>query len=157
MKFKYMFLLIPLLVFVMHEGVLAAGTAYKTKVSEQEMQMSDKKRGYVRASLRLHDVDSEYRDHPVDGRIPVVFGKVENTGDRRLRKVRIKTSFFDGLGNTIFESYYLPVDGNRQAAFDPPLEPDETRDFAYTTLLVPGTWAAGASRSRVTYIEFVDE
>ncbi len=86
-------------------------------------------------------------------------GRVRNTGDKTLQRVRIIVYFLDDQGDAIGEKEFIPVfyrDGQISLNPDVPLRPNYVKDFSYSLEDAPSTWRGLGYRVELVSIEFLD-
>lgn len=108
--------------------------------------------------VRLYDVQAKYFSGLLDGEVPGVRFKLQNTGERTLDRVRVTFYFQDALGNVIAEQRYTPVNVGGIMSRDPPLRPNYIwqmeRGKFYPAPNVPSEWEEGAATAEVTEVNF---
>jgi tetratricopeptide (TPR) repeat protein len=85
----------------------------------------------------------------------VVFGEIENYGDRSLTEVEVTIYFLDESGKPVFVETRHPVFVSRHSLDDrnQPLKPNHSKEFGYGAHDVPPDWAKKL-RVEITNIEF---
>ncbi len=152
----------------MAETLKALGTGFPTSSSsgpssddaEQATEAKAELDTY-RPSLKLYGVRAGYEDDLLDGRVAVVRGKLQNSGNRTLSEVQVTAYFLDSAGNRIYEDDYHPVLAGTSFSLDSdadkPLKPSYIRSFGFKAAGCPKEWKPGAVRCEVTGIRFADE
>ena len=87
-------------------------------------------------------------------------GRVRNTGDKTLRRVRIIVYFLDDQGNEIGETELNAVlysEDLLPLGHEAPLRPNYVKDFSYSLDDAPSTWGGTLYRVVLGSIEFLDE
>lgn len=115
---------------------------------------------YIKQNLRLYDLEAQYRDSMLDGRVPGVDFKIQNNGNRTLNGVTVRVVFYDAKGNPIAEEEYNPVivTEYNYSGDNTPLRPhyiwQQERNKFYAAKNVPSEWAEGKVSASITDIEF---
>lgn len=115
---------------------------------------------YIKANLRLYDLEAKYYESMLDGKIPGVDFKIKNGGTRTVNRLTVRIVFQDSEGKPIAEEEYNPVfvvEGGFSDN-DKPLRPNyiwqNEPDRFYTAKSVPSEWAEGKATATITDIEF---
>jgi hypothetical protein len=115
---------------------------------------------YIAGYLRLYDVSAKHTDSLLDGRVPGILFKVQNTGDKSLDRVEVTVFFKDADGRTIAEEDFLPVlvseysfSGDNQPLKAGYIWQMEEGKF-YAAKQVPSEWKEGSFEAVITDIEF---
>lgn len=114
---------------------------------------------YIRDNTRIYDVNAEYFDSILDGRVPGVTFKIQNRGDRSLDRVEVTVVFLDEQNRPIAEEVYNPVLVSEfNFENNSPLRPNyiwqHDSDRFYTAKSVPSEWRTGSVRATISDIEF---
>jgi hypothetical protein len=117
---------------------------------------------YIAGSLELYEVDAQYRDQALGGRVPGLTFKLRNNGDRTLGSVKVAVYFLDAAGARIAEETFLPVQVSSfsSTASNNPLRLGYVwqmeRGKFYACESVPDEWQPGADEAEVVDISFAD-
>ena len=117
------------------------------------------KAAYIQEHLVLYDVQARYMDSALDGKVPGVFFKLRNTGDRGLDMVKVTVLFKDASGAVIHDEDYHPVLVSDFSLGDnKPLKAGyvwqmENGKF-YEAKSVPSEWKEGSVEAKITDIQF---
>lgn len=125
-----------------------------------EPPMPSEAEQYMEKNVEVYDLEANYRDSMLDGRVPGVDFKVRNNGKRSLDQVEVTVVFYNAEGQPIAEDTFMPV---IVSSFDndPPLRPgyiwQQERGSFYAAKSVPDEWQSGKVSAKVTRIEFSPE
>lgn len=140
------------------EGIFKnlAGTGQQKgeiKSKAVEAQSNQEKEAYIKDYIELYNVTSRYTQDFIDGKVPVVFGKIKNKGNRSLKKVIVTAYFQDAAGNVIHENSYPAVlTGGMND--EKPLKPKYIKEFGFKSKNCPSEWKTGKVNVSITDIEF---
>lgn len=109
---------------------------------------------YMQRFLEVYEIKSGYREDVIDGKVPAVFGKIRNNGNKTLKKVEVTAYFFDRSGKVIFEDSYPAVLSGGFMSDDTPLKPNYIKEFGFKSKGCPSEWFEGNVRLAITDIEF---
>jgi hypothetical protein len=115
---------------------------------------------YIKQHLRLYDLEARYFDSMLDGSVPGVDFKIQNSGNRTLNGVTVRVVFYDASGKPIAEEEYNPVIVSEYSfgTDNAPLRPNyiwqQERDKFYQAKNVPSEWASGKASATISDIEF---
>lgn len=119
---------------------------------------------YIKNNLRLYDLETNYRESMLDGRVPGVDFKIKNEGNRTLNRITVRVVFQDAQGKPIAEEEYNPVwvvENSYSSDDNTPLRPNyiwqNERDKFYTAKSVPSEWAEGKATATITKVEFASK
>lgn len=134
----------------------AKGAAEKAEANAIDRE----KRDYIAKNVEVYELEAQYMDSMLDGRIPGVTFKVRNKGQRTLDQVEVTIEFLDAEGKAISEEVYNPVIAGGYDS-DPPLRPghiwQNERGRFLAAKSVPSEWQSGRARASVTDIKFADD
>jgi hypothetical protein len=127
----------------------------QAKRDEEQRQLREQQADYARNHVELYDVTAQYRNDMLSGRVPCVGGKLKNSGDRTLKRVKIIAYFQDASGRTIFEEDYFPVLVSQMSiGKNKPLKAGYIETFLYKAEGVPSEWVEGKATVTVAEVEF---
>jgi hypothetical protein len=116
---------------------------------------------YIKANLRLYDLEAKYYESVLDGKVPGVDFKIKNAGNRTINRIKVRVVFHDAGGSPIAEEEYNPVwvvEGSYSSDNNTPLRPNyiwqNEPDRFYSAKSVPSEWSEGKATATVTDIEF---
>lgn len=121
---------------------------------------TEEEANYIKANVRLYDLEAKYYESVLDGRVPGVDFKIKNGGGRTLNRVTVRVVFQDAEGKPIAEDEYNPVWVVEDSFSDnnTPLRPNyiwqNEPDRFYSAKSVPSEWAEGKATATITDIEF---
>ena len=122
--------------------------------------IDQEKRDYIAKNVEVYELDAQYMDSLLDGRIPGVTFKVKNKGNRTLEQVEVTIEFLNAEGKAISEEVYNPVLAGGYDS-DPPLRPSHIwqneRGRFFSAKSVPSEWQSGRARASVTDIKFASD
>lgn len=130
-------------------------TARETKEKKDKTE-------YINTYLDLYDTQAKYMDSMLHGKVPGVLFKLRNRGDHQLDEVEVTVYFKDPSGSIIFEEDFHPVLVFKSSFTNSkPLKPGyiwqmESGKF-YSVKSVPGEWAEGSVKMKITDIRFSKE
>jgi len=112
-----------------------------------------------RPYLKLYDVRAGYERDILDGRVPVVRGKIKNEGNKTLTRVEVTAYFLDSSGKRIYEQDFpaVLVSSLSFSDDDKPLKPGYIQKFGFKATDCPGEWKPGAVECAITGMRFLDE
>jgi len=113
-------------------------------------------------NLRLYDIQAQYYNNPVFGRIPGVRFKIKNTGNKTVDEIEVTVYFKDKSGKVITEKQYTPVVPPNYNLLgienSTPLKPGYIYQTPGNMFLpaqnVPSEWKEGSVVVNITNIEF---
>jgi len=104
--------------------------------------------------LKFSDVMAAIEDDLLEGDVPVVRGKLENTGNRTLTFVEVTAYFLNANGQRIHEKKFPIVGAPLNLMGEAPLRPGYIHQFAFKASDTPSEWAVGQVEMEVTAIRF---
>lgn len=142
-----------------HERVPEAPVAETPPIAAPEGQDQENaiKTAYIAEHLELYDVSAKYMDSLLNERVPGVFFKLRNKGERSLDMVEVTVYFKDVNGTVIAEDEYTPV---LVSVFgdNKPLKPNYIwqmeRGGFQSADSVPSEWEEGNIVAVITEIRF---
>ncbi len=112
---------------------------------------------YVEKQIDLYGMQTRYYQDDLKGRIPGVFGKLKNRGNRTVTELKLTVYFKDKSGATIYQKEYYPVLASRLGSGDGPLQPGYIRRFSYRAEGVPAEWEPGSADLVLSDPKFEDD
>lgn len=119
--------------------------------------LSQDKKAYSEKYIQFKDVSAKYFEDILEGRIPGIFGKIQNTGDRTIIELTFTTYFKDKSGRRIFQEQFSPVMEINLTGDNGPLYPGYIRKISYKATGVPAEWNPGSVDFEVTDLKFQGE
>lgn len=136
---------------------VAESSASDAAVKAEANAADEEKRDYIAKHVEVYELEAQYMDSMLDGRIPGVTFKIKNNGGRTLRSVDVTVEFLDAQGKPIAEEVYYPVRAggyNSSAPLRPGYIWQNERGRFFSAKAVPSEWQSGRARARVSDIEF---